>query len=202
MSTLFILLSSTLALTSPLVYAHAIIRGEAKPHRTTRLVLLIIAALSTATLFANGNTIAVWLAGATFLQGLLIFLLSLKYGMGGWAKIDLVCLAIAIIGILVWKTTNNPILGLYTSILADFIGMVPALIKTYRFPHTEIATFFALDILAAGFSLLATQTVTVENTAYPIYIGMINAIMVILILWPRKRRTTKTDLATHVQDGQ
>ncbi len=184
-SPILIFLSSALALISPFIYARAILKGEAKPHRTTRFVLFIIAALSTATLFANGNTVAVWLAGATLIQGAIILGLSIKYGMGGWAKIDLACLAIAILGIIVWQTTKNPVLGLYCSILADFTGMVPALIKTYRFPKTEIATFFALDILAAFLSLVANQTFTLENISYPVYIAAINTIMVALILWPR-----------------
>ncbi|MBP6945002.1 hypothetical protein KBD61_01260 [Patescibacteria group bacterium] len=187
MSSLLIFLSSTLVLISPFIYARAILKGEAKPHRTTRFVLFIIAALSTATLFANGNTVAVWLAGANLVQGAIILGLSLKYGMGGWAKIDLACLAIALIGIIAWQTTKNPLIGLYCSILADFTGMVPTLIKTYRLPKTEIATFFALDIFAALFSTLATHQWTMEQLAYPLYIGLINAIMVTLILWPRPK---------------
>jgi hypothetical protein len=107
--------------------------------------------------------------------------------MGGWTKIDLACLVIALIGIIAWQTTKNPIIGLYCSILADFTGMVPALIKTYHFPKTEIATFFILDIFAAFFSLLATSNWSSEQITYPVYIGAINAIMVALILWPRPK---------------
>lgn len=197
-NSILIFLSSALALISPFIYARAILKGEAKPHRTTRFVLFIIAALSTATLFANGNTLAVWLAGATLIQGAIILGLSIKYGMGGWAKIDLACLAIALLGIVVWQTTKNPVLGLYCSILADFTGMVPALIKTYRFPKTEIAAFFALDILAAFLSLAASQSFILENISYPIYIAAINAIMVALILWPRP----KTVLEGHDRSAQ
>jgi hypothetical protein len=64
--------------------------------------------------------------------------------------------------------------------------MVPALLKTYRFPKTEIATFFALDILAATCSLLATNIYAISNVAYPLYIFLINGAMVALIVWPRK----------------
>ena len=86
MQTLFIVMSSCLALISPLIYARAIFRGEAKPHRTTRFVLFLITALSTASLLANHNTVAVWLAGVSFLQAIFIFVLSIKYGMGEWQR--------------------------------------------------------------------------------------------------------------------
>ncbi|MBI4836079.1 MAG: hypothetical protein HY817_02360 [Candidatus Abawacabacteria bacterium] len=185
MQTIYIVISSVLALISPIVYARAILRGEAKPHRTTRFVLLVITALSTASLLANNNTVAVWLAGVSTLQAIIIFALSIKHGMGGWAKLDILCLIIAVVGIIVWQTTNNPILGLYFSILADFTGMIPAIIKTYRFPKTEIVTFFLLDTIAAVFTLFAIDQLILENIAYPIYIFVINLIMCALIVAPR-----------------
>lgn len=185
MQTVFIFISSLLALISPIIYAKAILHGEAKPHRTTRFILLLITTLSTTALLANGDTVAVWLAGASMLQSIIIFALSIKYGMGGWAKLDIACLGIALLGIITWQTTKNPLLGLYFSILADFTGMVPALFKTYRFPKTEIATFFILDVFAALFSLFAMKIFSVENVAYPIYILLINTLMAGLILVPR-----------------
>ncbi|HEV8590856.1 MAG TPA: hypothetical protein VGQ55_02055, partial [Pyrinomonadaceae bacterium] len=137
MQTAFIVASSVCALISPIIYARSILNGVSRPHRTTRLVLLIISMLSTAALFAQNDRVAIWLAGISTLQAIVIFALSIKYGMGGWAKLDLACLGIALIGIIVWQVTSEPILGLYFSILADFTGMVPALVKTYRLPHTE-----------------------------------------------------------------
>ncbi len=187
LQTIFIIISSLLALISPIIYAKAIFGGEAKPHRTTRLILLLITSLSTLSLFAQGNTVAIWLAGVSTLQSILIFILSIKYGMGGWAKSDLICLAIALAGILLWKITDNPALALYASITADFTGMIPALIKTYKFPKTEVWTFYFLDVFAALFSVLAIKNRTLQETSYPLYIMLINLFMVLLIVRPKKR---------------
>ena len=79
MANLFILISIILALISPLIYAKAILRGEAKPHRTTRLVLLIITTLSTASLYFSDDRVAVYLAGVSMIQSIIVFILSLKY---------------------------------------------------------------------------------------------------------------------------
>lgn len=78
--------------------------------------------------------------------------------MGGWSKSDIICLVFALIGIIFWQITKNPAIALYFAIGADFIGMIPAIIKTYHFPETEIWSFFALDVFAAIFSLLALKT--------------------------------------------
>ena len=188
MKTTFIFVSSLLAFISPLIYAKAILKGQAKPHRTTRFVLLIITSLATASLFAQHDTVAVWLAGVSALQSILLFGLSIKHGMGGWAKTDILCLLIALAGIVIWQTTKDPSLALYASIAADFTGMLPAIIKTYKYPHTEIWSFFLLDVFAAIFSLLAVKTWTVQEFSYPLYIMIINSIMVLLIIRPKLAR--------------
>ena len=184
MSSIFIIISSLLALISPLIYAWAIFKGEAKPHRTTRLVLLLITSLATASLLAQHNTVAIWLAGVSTLQSIFIFILSIKRGMGGWAKIDVFCLIIALSGIVLWQTTKEPTLALYASIAADFTGMIPALIKTYRYPQTEIWAFYLLDVFAALFNIFAIKIWTVQQFSYPLYLVIINFAMVILVIRP------------------
>lgn len=180
-----IIISSLLVFISPIIYARAILKGKAKPHRTTRLVLLIITFLATISLFAQHDRVAIWLAGVSGLQNILLFGLSIKHGMGGWSKIDLLCLGIALLGIVLWQTTHQPSLALYASIAADFTGMVPALIKTYRFPKTEIWLFFLMDAIASALSLLAVGSYTIQQFSYPLYLMLINFSMVLLIIRPR-----------------
>jgi len=178
---ILIAISSLLALISPVIYAHSILRGETRPHRTTRFILLLITLLSTASLIAAHDTVAVWLAGVSAIQAIFIFYLSIKHGMGGWSKADIACLVIALIGIIVWQTTSNPVLGLYFSILADFTGMIPAIIKTYRLPHTENAWFFGFDTVSGLLTTLAVTAFVAQQVAYPIYIMLMNGAMVLLI---------------------
>lgn len=183
----FILISIVLALISPIIYSIAILKGEAKPHRTTRFVLLLITSLTTASLFAQGNRVAIYLAGVSTFQSIIIFILSIKHGMGGWAKSDIICLTFALIGIILWQITKNPVIALYFAISADFVGMIPAIVKTYHFPKTEIWSFFALDVFAAIFSLLALKSWTLQEYSYPVYIMLINIVMVFLIVIRPKR---------------
>lgn len=185
MQPILIAASSILAFISPVVYAVSIFKGEAKPHRTTRLVLLLITSLTTASLFAQHNRVAIWLAAVSTLQSVLIFALSIRFGMGGWSKGDILCLAIALAGIILWKITADPVLALYFAIGADFTGMIPALRKTYRFPETEVWTFYGLDVAASALSLAAVAAFRAEEISYPFYVMAINTAMVILIL--RKR---------------
>lgn len=183
-----IIVSTLLVLTSPIVYIRAIFQGRAKPHRTTRFTILVTTILGTSSLLAQHDTVAIWLAGASALQAIVVFFLSLKFGMGGWAKSDIACLIIAAAGILAWQTTTDPVFGLFASIFADFVGMIPTLIKTYRFPHTEIALYFVLDTFAGLFSLFAVKTWSVQEVSYPIYIFLINLAVALLVWKPKLQK--------------
>lgn len=184
-------MSSFLALISPFLYAQDIVSGKAKPHRTTRLTILLTTSLTLLSLLAQKDTVAVWLAMASTFQAVMVFGLSLKYGMGGWSRTDLLCLGLALTGIVLWKTTQNPVLALYAAIAADLIGMLPTLIKTFHFPTTETLRFYLLDTMAAFFSLLAIQTWNIQHFSYPLYLLLVNLTMVILIFYPRLNRTQK-----------
>ena len=137
-------IAAILALVAPIVYIRAILKGEAKPHRTTRFVLMLITLITASALFANGDRVALWLAAASAIQAAVIFGMSLKYGMGGKDKVDILCLLIAMLGIVLWQVTKQPVLALYFAIAADFTGGVPMFIKTWREPETEIWSYMPL----------------------------------------------------------
>lgn len=183
--TILIVISTILALVAPVVYIRSILKGGAKPHRTTRLVLLVITTLSATSLWANGSRIAFWLALAAVIGSTTIFTLSIKYGMGGWGKLDIGCLVIAFFGIVLWQLTNNPFLGLASSIVADFVGMVPTLVKTYRFPETEEWRFFGIEGVATILSLVAIGQLNFQEMLYPFYLMIINGLVTFLVLRPR-----------------
>lgn len=184
MQNVLITASVLLASLSSFVYFIAILKGQAKPHRTTRLVFLVISTVTTFSLFVQGNQVAVWLAGISMLQSLIIFSLSIKYGMGGWSKLDIFCLFTALVGIIAWQLTQNPIIALYFAIGADFIGIVPTLMKTFHYPKTEVWTFYFLDVCAGICNLLATEKLVFDQYLYPFYIIVINLIMVLLVVRP------------------
>ena len=192
MQTIFIVISSALILINPIFYAGAMFKGKAKPHRTTLFVISLITAMSALALFAANDRVALYLASAQAIQSIVLFFLSIKLGMGGWEKTDLICLAIALVGIVLWKTTNNPLLGLYFAILADIAGMVPTVIKTIKWPETETLAYFTIDVAAAIFSILALNSFRIAELSYPLYILIMNIIMVMIMIYPRKGAINKS----------
>ncbi len=109
-------------------------------------------------------------------------LMSLKYGMGGWSKTDILCLMLAVLGIILWKITDNPALGLYAAVTADFAGMIPALVKTYKNPATEHYLAYAFDLTAILLTGLAIRNGGFNEYLYPVYLFLINGLMMIFLL--------------------
>jgi len=175
-------LAAVLALAASIVYIKSMRKGESRPHRTTRFVILAIALVTTASLVAQGNSASVLFSAASAIQGGAVFALSLKYGLGGTDRLDIVCLLIALIGIVLWQVTKQPILALYFAIGADFVGGIPMYIKTWKQPHTEIWTYYAFDVVGAVLILIATQARTFENLAYPMYIFLVNALVIAIVV--------------------
>ena len=149
-------LSAILVIISPITYIVSIARGNSKPHRMTRFILSFVLTLNfLSILAAHGNMGAKIFAGITFVQAIVIFFMSLWRGMGGTSRTDFMCLAIAAIGIIGWKVTGNPVVGIWFSILADLSAYFPAFIKTWNHPKTESPWFYGIAAASAILSLIA-----------------------------------------------
>lgn len=181
-------IAAILALAAPVVYIRAILKGEAQPHRTTRLVLMIITVIAASALYFQGDRVALWLAVASALQAAVIFGMSVKYGVGGRDALDVACLVIALIGVVLWRITEQPILALYFSIMADFVGGVPMFIKTWKRPDSEVWSYYAFDVVGAALIIFATNAKAFENLLYPVYILLVNAFVIALVITPRSKR--------------
>jgi len=190
MKEIFLTLSIIVGFISPLIGISSVIWGSFRPQRMTRLLIFLLSLLFVGTLFSQGDKNGIYIAVAQLLGSFVILLLSIRKGIGGWGRLDQIVLVLTIASLVVWKTTNNPLLGLLMSIVTDFIGFVPTIAKTWQYPETEEWKFYMSDVISSTFSLLSLTTYSLGATAFPAYILFINALGVVLILgrgWVLKR---------------
>jgi hypothetical protein len=180
----FLIIGLFLPLIGSVVYIHSILSGKSRPHRMTRLLILLISGLSFGALFAGHDTSGIWLALVSMLQAMVIWAMALKRGMGGREPLDLICFGLCILGLALWLVSGQSLLGLVMSIAADLVACVPALWKTVRLPHTELVWFYLIDTVAALFIALASAH-TPAALLYPLYIMLINGVFAVVISWPR-----------------
>lgn len=185
MRTLLLIIGSLLPVVSSATYVVSIWRGQTRPERMTRFLLMIITLLMFGSLWLGGDTSGVWLALISFVQAMVIWVLSLRRGMGGRDTLDFVCLGLCAVGIVVWVASGRAWAGMLISIVADIIATAPAIRKTIRWPGTELALFYILDTFA-GIAIMLAGPYTVSAMVFPAYIIFINIVFVIAIRWPRR----------------
>ena len=182
MENILLALAAMVSLSAYAIGAVSIIKGKFRPQRMTRFLLLLISLLFVGTLLAQGDTNAIWLALAAFMGTLSIFILSIKRGIGGSSKLDIMIFLMVIVSLVVWYTTKNPVLGLIMSIVTDFIAFSPTLIKAWVLPETEEWRFYVMDVISSFLIILSLSTITLGNAIFPIYIFLINLLVTSVIL--------------------
>lgn len=81
---IFIILSSAFALIGPILYIVSIVKGRSKPQRMTRFVLMVVVFVAVLSFHAAVDFPTFILAIALLIGNIAMFILSIKYGMGGW----------------------------------------------------------------------------------------------------------------------
>ncbi len=175
------LLAGVLLLASYLPYGVDILKHKVKPARSARLmfVLLLLIVLLQQRSLGSGWVLAVTVS--ELVGSATIFGLAMKYGEGGWGKLDISCYFLLFISVTTWLVTNNALLALHMTIAADLIAFMPTLVKTWRKPRSETPLFFAVGASAPLLSLVALNDYRYSIVAFPLYLALINALEVGLI---------------------
>lgn len=189
---LFGILSAILSLACIIPYIKDILLRTTKPERASWFIWTVLGSIAFFSQLAKGATDSLWLTGAQTLEVFIIFVLSIKFGVGGFGKRDIVALIIAGVGLLLWSITKEAAVALYLVIIVDAAGSVLTMFKSYEDPGSETLSTWILSGTAGFFGALAVGSWDVILLSYPVYIWLINyGIAVSMILGYQKRRKTK-----------
>lgn len=191
-------IAGVLAVVQVIPYIVSILRGHTKPERMTYFIWFAVDAIAISSYIAVGARSTIWVGLVYVCTGLTIFLLSLKYGMGGFSKLDIICLLLAVSGVAIWLTTNNALLALCFSTFASKAGYLPTIKKAYFSPETENTFSWTMCACTSLLNIFALTTFT-PVIAAPIVIGAIFPVIVAyLLLFPiahtklsRRRRSSR-----------
>jgi hypothetical protein len=174
-------------------YVRDILRGVTRPHRGTWLIWSALGATAFASQFADGATWSLTLVGVQTVGTILILLLSIRFGVGGASIADLCLIGIAGLGIVGWALSSEPAVATIFVVLADMIGVVMMLPKTWRDPWSETAPTYVLASASGLCGVLAVGELDASLLLYPSYYAIGNGAIAAVIL--RRRRSTETAAA-------
>ena len=178
--------AGVIAAIDPLPYIRDTIRGSTRPHRGTWLIWTLHTMIAFWSQLADGGTWSLGMVAVQAVSTAFIFCLSIRRGEGGMTRRDQAMLALAGFGLLGWAVTSTPMVATVCVIVADAIGAVMMLPKTWRDPWSETWSTYALASLSGLLSSVAATGGGVELLAFPVYFTVITGLTVAVILWRRR----------------
>src|SRR5260221_1657260 len=176
------IISGLVALIGEFPYINDIVRNKTKPERATWLIYITLSGIAFFSQLAKGASNSLWLTGLESIGVLIIFLLSLKKGVGGVNKRDKIILLTALAGLLLWYFTKEAAVALYIIIAVDLVGTIPTVIKSFEEPESETLITWLLSSIAGILSMIAVGKFSVVLLSYPFYIFLANGGVVMAIL--------------------
>lgn len=163
-------------------YARATWRGAIRPNPVTWLFWGIAPLVAFLAQLRGSMQPTAWVTLALSVGPLAIFVIALvKHRQWKIGRFDIWCGACALLGIVLWQTTNQPLLALIFGILADILGGIPTVRKAYLVPHTERARPYLLTMISMVITLLTIHDWRFITYAFPVYIFLINLVIFVLV---------------------
>jgi hypothetical protein len=118
-------LSGLLAIIGSVPYMIDAYKKRIRPHRTTWAIFVLLEVITIVNQLAVGATNSVWVIVGYALANLTIFVLSLRYGVGGTDKLDIIVLSGAILGVIVWQISGHPIASIIANLIVITLALMP-----------------------------------------------------------------------------
>lgn len=164
-----------------ILYYISILNGKTRPNRATWFVLTVVGVLIVMSYYASGARDTLWVPISYAVGPFIAFLLSLKYGEGGFTPFDRFCLLACLVSIVFWKISHSPAMTLFANLLIDFFGLLPTIRKAYLDPKSEDRAAWSVTSLSNFLNILAVGSWTFVIGFYPVYMFLVNGLVTTLL---------------------
>ncbi|QQS32945.1 MAG: hypothetical protein IPM50_15070 [Acidobacteriota bacterium] len=182
----FATIAAILVLVANVSYSIDIIRGRVRPHAYTWFIWSVVNGIVLGGQYAGGAGVG---AIPTLINEVLTvtnLVLALKWGYRSVKFIDHVFLAVAILGILIWVTTDDPTSAVILAVGIDLAAFVPTIRKTWENPGTETPLLFSANAVRHIFSLLSLEAYNIATTLHSVAMIATNSLMTLIIYFRKK----------------
>jgi hypothetical protein len=186
------LIAVIMAVIGVVPYVLDIIRGKTKPHLYTYLVWTIVASIIFAGQVVAGAGPGAWTTAVLVLMAGTCLVLSFKYGTEDVTTLDKFFLAGALVSMIPWVLTKDPVISVLLATTIDILATLPTIRKTYNNPWTETLFSWAFSVPRQFLVIAAISVYSVTTLAYPIGILIANSVVVGIIVLRRRALPAQT----------
>lgn len=191
----FVLIGAAIGSIGEVAYIIETLKGKIKPNRVSFLLWSAAPFIAFAAQFKQGVGIESLITFCTGLFSLLIFLASFVNKKAQWkvTRFDLTCGVLSFLGLVLWALTRVGNVAIFFSILADGLAAVPTIVKVYRYPETELGWPWLATSSGVVLTLLTLSRFTFANSAFILYLLIVNFTIFSLIQFKIGRKFKFTE---------
>ena len=156
-------------------YLVDIYRGTTRPQRISWFVFATLSIVAAVSQFLEGADAGAWLATGSAAGFTLVFLASLRHGVGGSSPRDIFSLAVALVGVVASILVARPIVAVLAVIAAELAAISLTVRKAVRDPASETPSTWCIDALAGVVAVLAVTHASAAELLYPLHHVLVNA---------------------------
>lgn len=163
-------------------YFRDLYRGTTKPHVFSWFIWGLLQAIAFTAQIMSGGGAGAWQVGTGAVLCFIVAGIALFAGEKNITKTDWACFIGALLGVLAWISTSNPVWAVLIVSAVDTLGFIPTFRKAYMKPHEETAFVFAMATVACVLSLFALESYSVTTWFYLATLVVTNGSFVVYLV--------------------
>jgi hypothetical protein len=179
----FVILGTLIGAIGSVAYLIDTVKGKVKPNRVSFLLWSIAPLIAFAAQMKQGVGLETLMTFSTGFLPITVFIASFVNKKAEWkvTRFDLVCGFLSIVGLILWLITKVGNIAIFFSIVADGLAAVPTIVKSYKYPDTELAWPWIATVFGVVLTLLTLKELTFANSGFIVYILLVNSLIFSLI---------------------
>jgi hypothetical protein len=145
------------------------------------------AAINAATTWSAGQTQTAIIGAFSALATISIVVMGFKHGVKRYTAFDFACQAFAIVGIIAWFLTQQPVVALTIALIVDIVAAMPTWRHAWIDPFAENWQSFALAAVSGIPTFLAISSYNYVSLAFPVMITANSLLLTTIILLRRRQ---------------
>lgn len=187
----FVIIAFVLTLAGSVHYLIDVLRGKAKPNKVTWFLWALAPMIAFAAQTSEGVGYQSLLTLGVGLGPILVFVGSFWNKQSYWKlrPLDFMLGGLSLVGLILWQITDEGVLAVIFSIVADGLAATPTILKSWSEPESESSFVYAVSSLGAVITLLAVKQWTFIEYGFSLYIFFICTLIYTLVKFRWGRRS-------------
>lgn len=168
-------------------YFRDIFKGKTKPHVFSWFVWCLLTGIAFFAQIAEGAGPGAWVTGFAAITCLVVAVLAIFRGEKKITLSDWLSFIGALLGLLLWRLTDNPMLAVILITITDALAFVPTIRKAYYKPYEETIAAWLSYSLKFFIGLMALESYNVTTMLYPSALAVMNGSFALMLYVRRKK---------------